>query len=151
MASKKLATACGAIVWKLSEQLDGEQQVEILLIKPNRSNTWGIPKGHLEPGETLEECAIREVFEETGIDIVLGQKLKCVMTESKREIKTVHVWLGTLVDDDSEPIADDPAGEVESVAWHNTRSLPHIHKYQSLLVHETVKRLEEHINQVPRT
>lgn len=38
----------------------------LLMIK--RLDFWDIPKGHLEKGETLEECAIREVEEETGVE-----------------------------------------------------------------------------------
>ncbi|MBN2088681.1 NUDIX domain-containing protein [candidate division KSB1 bacterium] len=34
-----------------------------------------IPGGHVEPGETLEETAIREIKEETGFDIELGDKI----------------------------------------------------------------------------
>ena len=41
---------------------------KILLVQ-SRGNLWGIPKGSFEDGETKEECAIREVFEETGIKI----------------------------------------------------------------------------------
>ncbi len=38
---------------------------ELLMI--NRFNHWDIPKGHVEEGESLGDCAIREVMEETGI------------------------------------------------------------------------------------
>ena len=32
-----------------------------------RNGRWDLPKGHWEPGETIEECAVREVGEETGV------------------------------------------------------------------------------------
>ncbi len=32
-----------------------------------RRNKWDLPKGKLDPGETLEQCAVREVGEETGL------------------------------------------------------------------------------------
>jgi ADP-ribose pyrophosphatase YjhB (NUDIX family) len=53
----KRVTAAGGIV--INE--DGE----ILLMY--RRSKWDLPKGHLDKGETLEQCAIREVGEETGL------------------------------------------------------------------------------------
>jgi len=42
---------------------------EILMIKRTDNNHWGIPAGSLEEGETIKECIIREVKEETGLQI----------------------------------------------------------------------------------
>lgn len=38
-------------------------------VKEHGQGTWGLAGGHLEVGETFEECARREVFEETGIQL----------------------------------------------------------------------------------
>jgi 8-oxo-dGTP pyrophosphatase MutT (NUDIX family) len=39
-----------------------------------RRGKWDLPKGKQDPGETIEECALREVREETGLkDLVLGE------------------------------------------------------------------------------
>lgn len=43
-----------------------------------RRGFWDMPKGHVEEGETLEQCALREVQEETGLEhLVIGEKI-CV-------------------------------------------------------------------------
>lgn len=44
---------------------------KILLIR-NRHGHWGLPKGHWEPGELLVETAVREVLEETGLTVEVG-------------------------------------------------------------------------------
>ncbi len=47
---------------------------EILFIF--RRGKWDLPKGKLDDGETLEQCAVREVEEETGLkNIILGEKI----------------------------------------------------------------------------
>jgi ADP-ribose pyrophosphatase YjhB (NUDIX family) len=53
--------AAGGIVYR--RQSEG---IEILLIR-DRFGRWTVPKGRIEPGETLEETALREIEEETGV------------------------------------------------------------------------------------
>lgn len=45
------------------------QNAEVLLQKRGDKNKWGCPGGALEIGESIEECALREVKEETGLDV----------------------------------------------------------------------------------
>ena len=57
-------SSCGAVVFRE----DGRER-RFLLIRNKRSAHWGFPKGHIEPGESNEQTAKREVLEETGIEI----------------------------------------------------------------------------------
>ena len=60
-------SSCGAVVFRKDES----NETLFLLIRNKRSAHWGFPKGHVEPGETNEQTAKREVLEETGIEIEL--------------------------------------------------------------------------------
>lgn len=46
------------------------EEGEVLMIKRIDNNKWGIPAGSLEEGETIKACIVREVKEETGLEIV---------------------------------------------------------------------------------
>ncbi len=59
-------SSCGAVVFR-----DDGRERRFLLIRNKRSAHWGFPKGHMERGESKEQTAMREVREETGIDIEL--------------------------------------------------------------------------------
>lgn len=55
---------------------------KILLIQSN-NNLWGPPKGTLNYNETIKECAIREVYEETGIIIAPEKFTKAINIQNK--------------------------------------------------------------------
>jgi ADP-ribose pyrophosphatase YjhB (NUDIX family) len=78
---------------------------------------WSMPKGHLEPGETPEDAAIREVQEETGIEAhvigTLGTIDFWFMSQDRRIHKTVHHY---LLEADGGELSDADI-EVVSVAW----------------------------------
>ncbi|HTY73074.1 MAG TPA: NUDIX hydrolase [Actinomycetes bacterium] len=78
---------------------------------------WSLPKGHVEPGETREEAAIREVEEETGIRgrvlAPLGTIDFWFVAEDRRVHKTVHHF---LLERDAGELSDADI-EVVEVAW----------------------------------
>lgn len=57
--------------------------------------SWSIPKGVVEPGETLQEAAMRETREETGLAVVIPAHADPVFTFSVRN-KTCFVFLVTM-------------------------------------------------------
>jgi 8-oxo-dGTP pyrophosphatase MutT (NUDIX family) len=56
--------AAGVVLW-----CQGEGEPRFLLLCNSRHQSWGLSKGHLEPGEDLLQGAIRETVEETGFQL----------------------------------------------------------------------------------
>lgn len=136
--ARRETTSCGAITWRISGG-----KVQVLLIKQfSHRNRWGVPKGHvdLEKGESLADCARREVKEETGIDVELGDRLPDVHVNAGDERKTVVTWLARPVGPD-EPKHDDPDNEVADARWFDHDDLPDVVAYQRALVERTVDAL----------
>lgn len=61
---EEVETAAGVLLWRGTPGAP-----EFLLLRNARHGTWGFAKGHLEPGEELENGALRECREETGIEL----------------------------------------------------------------------------------
>ncbi len=72
---------------------------EVVLCGRNRPAIWGLPKGTPDPGETREQTALREVREETGLDVEIVRPLESIQywfvrpSDRARCHKTVHYYL----------------------------------------------------------
>lgn len=120
--------SCGTCLYRPSSR----GGFEVLLVRPHKDrDRWGIPKGHVDLGETVEACAVRETFEETGLTPILGEVLPDVRVNHALERKTVKSFLAT-VDHRIPPGLRD--GENFEVAWHHYEDLPPLHRYQVSLL-----------------
>ena len=86
----------------------------VLLVHRPRYGDWSFPKGKREVGERLEETAEREVREETGYGVRVGEYLGAVSYEVGGEPKVVLYW-GMEVTGGGDGEID--KGEVDEVAW----------------------------------
>lgn len=80
--------------------------------RPHRSD-WSIPKGKLDPGESFEQAAVRELHEETGFTVELGDELPAVRYRDHHDRpKLVRYWLMRITGGSF--VAND---EVDELRW----------------------------------
>lgn len=85
----------------------------IAVVHRPRYDDWSLPKGKLDPGETWEQAALREVEEETGLRCELGEELETMHYEARGRPKTVRWWRMSVVED----VGSEPDHEVDNVRW----------------------------------
>lgn len=132
---KKTESAGGVIV----RENGGKK--EVLLIRDLKFDDWFLPKGHQEAGESLEETALREVFEETGLtDIEIIKPIgsyKQINTE-KREDKEIHFFLMSKTSDKLPEKTEDNKGHV--IDWFPIDKLPELYHEEQI---EIIKQARE--------
>ncbi len=103
--------AAGAVCWR-----EGRSGLEVLLVHRPRYDDWSWPKGKVDKGETLPECAVREVAEETGFDIHLGLPMPSARyTVGRRLTKHVSYWAAEVTSD--KPAKPDDPKEIDRAEW----------------------------------
>ena len=107
--------AAGGLVWR-----DGR----LAIAHRPRYDDWSFPKGKLDPGETWEQAALREVEEEIGLRCRLGPELPPVTYDVEKGRKVVRYWL-------MEPQTGEfaPNEEVDEVRWLTPEEAPGLLSY----------------------
>jgi 8-oxo-dGTP pyrophosphatase MutT (NUDIX family) len=71
---------------------------KFLLVTARRQpGQWVFPKGHIEPGETPEEAAVREVHEEAGVEARIGQPIGATEYRTSRGVIRAQFYLMEFV------------------------------------------------------
>ncbi len=108
-----------------------------LIIGRSTPRIWSLPKGHIEPNESIEAAALREVQEETGIEASIIVKLSDIRywfyANKLKHSKIVHFFLMRYVDGDPTP----QQGEVDETLWVKLDEL------SEMLTHVNERRLIE--------
>jgi len=108
------------------------ESVRILLVRDINYDDWVCPKGHVEPGETLGQAALREIKEEAGVTeanilFELGTARRYVKTIP--EWKTIHYFLILTTPD--QPLGPLESGLMEA-KWFFIEKLPKMHLPEQL-------------------
>ena len=86
---------------------------KVCLVHRARYDDWSLPKGKLDEGESFEDAALREVWEETGLRCRPGRELDAVRYTVDGRPKLVRYWVMEVLDD----AGLEPDDEVDELRW----------------------------------
>ncbi|HAM79866.1 NUDIX hydrolase [Ornithinibacillus bavariensis] len=101
--------------WFGSAAICVNDNYEVLMVRAKESDSWEVPSGSIEEGETPEECCVREVREETGYTVEV-KKLLFVKTSVIEEVNVkAHYFLVEIVGESTG--IEDPDEIIDEVDW----------------------------------
>ena len=113
--------ASGGLVWRRAGG-----GIEVALVHRPRYDDWSFPKGKLNPGESWEDAALREVEEEIGLRCRLGHELPPTSyRDNKGRAKVVRYWMMEPLDGEFEP-----SDEVDEFRWLAPADADHLLSYE---------------------
>ncbi|WP_419181281.1 NUDIX hydrolase [Fictibacillus nanhaiensis] len=101
--------------------VNDEKLLMVLQGTADEEKKWSIPSGGREGGESLEDCGIREVWEETGYVVKVVKKLHIKVGISQNIHFSVHYFLTELVSGFS--VIQDPDGLIHDIRWVSLKEL----------------------------
>ena len=107
--TRTVVAAAGGAVWRPA----AGGGIETVVVHRPRYDDWSLPKGKLDAGENALAAAVREVCEETGLQVVAGRRSVRTHYEVAAGSKHVDYWLMQAVGGD----AFTPNDEVDEVRW----------------------------------
>ncbi|MBR3161802.1 MAG: NUDIX domain-containing protein [Bacilli bacterium] len=123
----KKEKSCGAIIYEFENE-----EIYILLLKHNQGH-WSFPKGHMEKNETEYETAVREVKEETNLEVEINEKYRYISSYNPEPnvSKEVIFFLGKAKTNDIKA----QETEISDIKWYK---YPEI---LSIITHEKDKKI----------
>lgn len=102
--------SCGAVIIRKFEGV-----FKVLLVKHIKGGHWSFPKGHMEKEEVETETVIREVLEETGLEVILDIDFRYVVTYSPKKEVTKNVIYFLAICDKGEVFLQE--NELKQAEW----------------------------------
>ena len=103
-----------------------KKKLSVLLVKRlDRDNCWALPGGFLEKGENLEECARRELKEETGVEVPYLSHFSNY-SDPKRDARHQVISVAYLAVHPSGKLRLRANSDVLDVNWFNVEGLPQL-------------------------
>lgn len=99
--------AAGGVLWR-----ETGHGVEVVVVHRPRYDDWSLPKGKVDPGETVPAAAVRELLEETGFTATLGHRLPEVQYPVLSGTKTVEYFSAACGEGRFQP-----NDEVDELRW----------------------------------
>ncbi|HEY8445474.1 MAG TPA: NUDIX hydrolase [Thermomicrobiales bacterium] len=123
---RPVCVACGAVTY-----LDPKLAVAVVIERDGRvlfgrrapgareAGKWSFPAGFVERGERVEDAAIREAWEEVGLEVTLGPLLGLYSATGEAVVLAVYVAYAER----GEPVARD---DLDAVGWFAPDALPEL-------------------------
>ncbi|HEV8234804.1 MAG TPA: NUDIX hydrolase [Gemmatimonadaceae bacterium] len=108
---------------KAASVVIADERGRVLLIHEDYGrHRWGLPGGRHEPGESIEETAIREAKEETNLDVELGELIGTylIVRAGGEKLLDVAVFVASIVGGELKP----NEGEIADVGWFDPNEMP---------------------------